>query len=267
MNDERIMIMRFRAERIKDIDKYILWVDTYALFPYDYESVDLCISLWDKSAKEIRFLSRKNLSITAPLPNPQWLSGTEKGNRSQASGIPFYFDTQEELQEVATVGFTWVFYYHNEHGEDNRHVIYMMESVSFDVLSNNRDYVIEKRCTSIPSILEQNNNRTRREIINDYEEVIHSCAEVFQKTSVLKRKSSRERIRAVQIYINRIKSEGNISDDEAYDISGAAFEYLLEKDMLGSTCDNVYMCIFLNRTRRLLRPVTDEMKAYLLGSS
>ena len=45
--------MRFREERLRDKDKYVLWVDTYALFPYEYEYVELCISLWDNNAKEI----------------------------------------------------------------------------------------------------------------------------------------------------------------------------------------------------------------------
>ena len=259
--------MRFREERLRDKDKYVLWVDTYALFPYEYEYVELCISLWDNNAKEMQSRSKDCLTITNPLPNKQWLSCVERESKNQIVGVPFYFDSVDALRKIGTVGFAWVFHYHNEQGEDNRHMIYAVEAVNFDYLAENMDYVIEKRCTAIPSILEQYNNRTRREIINGYEEVIHSCAAVHEPTNWLKNLAKRDLMKSVSIFANRIKSEGNISDEEAYAISKAAFEYLLNKDMLGRTCDNVFMCIFLNRTRRLLSPITDEMRAYLLGSS
>ncbi len=68
--------MRFREKWLKDKNKYIFWVDTYALFPYDYESVDVYISLWNKNASEVRYLPTEKLSVAEHLMH--WLSGSGK---------------------------------------------------------------------------------------------------------------------------------------------------------------------------------------------
>lgn len=244
--------MRFREKWIKDKNKYILWVDTYALFPYDYESVDVYISLWNKNASEVRYLPAEKLSVTEHRMH--WLSGSEKDMQKQTPGIQIGFDAPEDIEEVVTIGIIWLFSYHNEQGEYNRHVLYTLESVRFELQEKwaYADYVIEKRCTPIPGILESDKSQIRCDIINGYEEVIRACAAV--QSSALRSNGGREQLQAAQFYAERVKSERGISPDEAYDISVAAFEHMKKKEIIKNHCDNVYMCILVNQTTRLLRP-------------
>ena len=256
--------MRYREEELlriyPDFYKYpekccVLWIDSKTLFPYNYDSVEVYISLdGEKIVHNRELLGEQKIFISMPKltakihNDSRWFTAGMK-QQEKASGVPVLFGGFCSIEKVQTVTCSWIFTYHNKKGEKNKMVIHTIANVSFNPFTGTnelfpgRDYCLHGTCTSIPSLMEKTEMAERMEIMERYEEIYQGKAEL----NVRKRYQ-------IPLYSNVIRSSTQIKEDEALGVMNRVLDYLLARNLIDN-CDNVIMNVFLDNDKRMLQPM------------
>lgn len=255
---------RFRSSSLHKIfqntnfaGKYVLWIDFYTIFPYDFDSVEIYLTLEGKElqqyADNLLPVSAVKAVCTTPFPNKQCLAASVEGY-PDTIGIPFLFDSFSDMEKVE--GFTGdvVFAYHNTEGVSNKLAIRVVNPVRFEEKNSYRDYVIEKQCTAVPGLLESDDNPKRKNIIESYPEVLHAKADLSG------------RAKEVPLITNVVKSESGMSDEERFELSSRVIDDLMAKGRLEGA-SNAYLDLYFSTDTELIYAADEGMQAYLLGNS
>lgn len=217
---------------------YILWVDIDVLFPYSFSNANAFLRLngpeITHSAKSQDFFLIKDINTKVLIKEGDWYhAGVKEG----LPGIPFFFESFEQMQRITqAIGYI-EFDYINMYKEACKCVVFMSQNFQLQEKEGNKDYEVKLQGTVVPMLLEKAYGEERKEIISKYENVIQANA------------SNNDKV----IHSNVIKQTSKDLEWAKEEMVGGLF-CLVNKGYRVE--QNLYLHMFLNENIFLYPPVT-----------